>query len=86
MSQQPIKLIAMQPIVYENGTMQEPFRQFLVKLGEASAIVGTGSPEGVLDAPQYTLYIDEAVPLVPVSYRKMLPSVAGDTKQGWAVS
>ena len=46
--------------------------------------VGTGSPEGVLELPQYSRYIDETVPLVPVEYIKMLPEVGGDRTKGWA--
>lgn len=72
------------PIVGEDGTIEQDFRDWANRVSDNLLLVGTGSPEGVIDAPQYSLYVDEAVPLVPVQYRKMLPEVGGDTKQGWA--
>jgi hypothetical protein len=47
-------------------------------------IIGTGSPEGIVSAAQYSLYIDETTPLSPVQYRKMLSEVAGNRLKGWA--
>ena len=78
-------LNASQPIVDKNGTMEQPFRTSTIRWNDNLPIVGTGSPEGEIEAPQYSLYIDETVPLVPVQYRKMLPSSGGDRKNGWDV-
>jgi hypothetical protein len=80
-----LKINASQPITEEDGTMSQLFRQWTIQVSNNLPIVGTGSPEGVVEAPQYSLYIDETVPLVPVQYRKMLPSVTNDRSQGWAV-
>ena len=74
-----------QPIVKQDGTMSDPFSLWASMVSNNLPIVGTGSPEGVVEAPQYSLYIDEAVPLVPVQYRKMLPEISSDRKNGWAV-
>ena len=84
MPQNPTRLEVSQPIVGENGTMSQAFRTWALQVTRAIPIVGTGTPEGVIEAPQYSLYIDEAVPLTPVQYRKMLPEVGGDRKKGWA--
>tara|TARA_R110000782_G_scaffold81321_1_gene160726 strand:- start:1061 stop:1216 length:156 start_codon:yes stop_codon:yes gene_type:complete len=46
-------------------------------------IVGTGSPEGVIEAVQYSLYLDGTGSAGAIQYRKMLPSIGGDRKQGW---
>jgi len=86
MSQTPVKLNANQQIIHQDGTPTSTFRQFISKIAESVVIVGTGTPEGVLEAPQYTLYVDEAVPLTPVTYRKMLPEVGGDRSKGWATT
>lgn len=80
-----IRLNASQPIVLTDGTMDQLFRQWTLQVGNSLPLVGTGSPEGVVEAPQYSLYIDESAPLTPVQYRKMLPEVTGDRKKGWAV-
>ena len=84
MSFTPIKLNAAQPIIMADGTMSQVFRTWALQVTNLLPTVGTGSPEGVLEAPQYSLYIDEAVPLTPVEYRKMLPEVSGDRSKGWA--
>lgn len=84
MPQTPQKLNATQPIVGERGLMSQVFRSFMLLLSNNIPIVSTGSPEGVVEAPQYSLYIDETTPLSPVQYRKMLPEIGGDRKKGWA--
>ena len=84
MTQTTIKLNASQPIVEPEGTMSQTFRSWAVLISNQTPIVSTGTPEGAVEAPQYSLYIDEAVPLTPVQYRKMLPEVAGDRSKGWA--
>ena len=85
MSQVKVNLNANQPITDPDGTMSQVFRSWAVLMSNQMPIVNTGTPEGAIEAPQYSLYIDEAVPLTPVQYRKMLPEVAGDRAQGWAV-
>jgi hypothetical protein len=74
-----------QPIVEDDGTMSQLFRAWLLQVSNNIPIVNTGSPEGVIEAPQYSLYIDEAIPTVPVQYRKMLPEIGGDRSKGWVV-
>ena len=46
------RLNAAQPIVSANGTMEQPFRQFTQDASLSIPIVGTGSPEGVVEARQ----------------------------------
>ena len=77
------RLNAAQPIVESDGTMAQPFRQFTQDASLSIPIVGSGSPEGVIEARQYSLYIDSAGSTGSIEYRKMLPDIGGDTKQGW---
>lgn len=84
MTQSTAKLNASQPIVDPGGTMSQVFRAWAALISNQTPIISTGSPEGVVEAPQYSLYIDEAVPLTPVQYRKMLPEIGGDRRKGWA--
>lgn len=84
-SQSQPQLLAALPVVQTDGTMSQAFRTHLQRLSHSVVIVGTGNPEGVLEAPQYSLYIDETTPTVPVQYRKMLTDIAGNSKQGWVV-
>ncbi len=79
------KLNVGQPIVEANGTMSQAFRQYTQEASLSIPIVGTGSPEGVIEAVQYSLYLDSAGGAGAIQYRKMLPSIAGDRKQGWVI-
>ncbi len=77
------RLNVAQPIVEPDGTMAQPFRQFTQDASLSIPIVGSGSPEGVVEARQYSLYIDSTGSTGSIEYRKMLPDIGGNTKQGW---
>lgn len=77
------RLNVAQPIVEPDGTMAQPFRQFTQDASLSIPIVGTGSPEGVVEARQYSLYINSAGTTGSIEYRKMLPDIGGDITQGW---
>lgn len=77
------RLNAAQPIVEPDGTMAQPFRQFTQDASLSIPIVGTGSPEGVVTARQYSLYIDSTGISGAIEYRKMQPDIGGDVTQGW---
>ena len=85
MPQEPTGLNSTQPIVESDGTISQIFRTWAGQVTNSLPIVGSGTPEGVRAAPQYSLYIDEAVPLTPLQYRKMLPEIGGDRTKGWAL-
>jgi|TARA_R110002072_G_scaffold290788_1_gene458567 hypothetical protein len=77
------KLNVGQPIVEDNLTMSQAFRQFTQEASLSIPIVGTGSPEGVVEAVQYSLYLDSSGGAGAIQYRKMLPNIGGNKKQGW---
>ena len=77
------KLNQAQPIVDDNGTMAQPFRQFTQEAALSIPIVGTGSPEGVVEARQFSLYLDSNGGAGSIQYRKMQPEIGGDRSQGW---
>jgi hypothetical protein len=77
-------LNAADAIVDDEGRMQQAFRNWGIKVSVGGLVLtGTGSPEGVIEAAQYTLYIDITTPTVPVQYRKMLSNIGGNEKLGW---
>ena len=80
-----MRLNALQPITNDSGEMEQTFRSWALEVSNSLPIIGKGSPEGVLEAPQYSLYIDETTPLSPVQYRKMLAAIASNRTRGWAV-
>jgi len=77
------RLNVAQPIVHEDGTMDQAFRRFTQDVSLSIPIVGSGSPEGVIEAAQYSLYLDSSGGASAIEYRKMQPDIAGDRKQGW---
>lgn len=77
------RLNVAQPIVESDGTMAQPFRQFTQDASLSIPIVGSGSPEGVVEARQYSLYIDSTGSSGSIEYRKMQPDIGGDVTQGW---
>jgi len=74
------KLNAANAIIEENGTMTQAFRRTMIELDNNLPIVGEGSPEGVLEFPQFSLYIDE---ITGLEYRKIKTGISGNRKLGW---
>ena len=77
------RLNAAQPIVQPDGTMAQPFRQFTQDASLSIPIVGSGSPEGVVEARQYSLYINSTGTTGSIEYRKLKPEIGGDVTKGW---
>lgn len=76
-------LNASRPVVLDDLTMTQEFRNWTLDASLSIPIVGTGSPEGAVDARQYSLYLDSTGLAGSVSYRKMLPDIGGNRLLGW---
>lgn len=72
-----------QPLVENDGTATQQFNTWMLDASLSIPIVGTGSPEGNVEARQYSLYIDSTGSAGAIEYRKMQPDIAGDKKKGW---
>ena len=72
-----------QPIIENDGTMSQAFRQFTQDASLSIPIVGAGSPEGVIEAAQYSLYLNSSGGASAIQYRKMQPQIGGDRIKGW---
>ncbi len=79
------KLNAANPIIEDNKTMTQVFRTEMLRLNNNVPIVGENSPEGVLEAPQFSLYIDSLGTTGTIEYRKMQTDIAGDRSMGWVL-
>lgn len=71
------------PITLENGTMVREFQDWTLELAKWVPILGVGSPEGVMEAPLYSLYIDKTGIAGAIEYRKMSSEIGGDRTKGW---
>jgi len=63
--------------------MEQPFRQFTQEAALSIPITGAGSPEGVVEAVQFSLYLDTTGSAGSIQYRKMQPEIGGDRTRGW---
>lgn len=72
-------------IIEDNGTMTQQFRTWVNNVNSFLPITGSGSPEGVVNARQFAQYLDEDGSTGSIEYRKMLPSIGGDTSKGWVL-
>lgn len=71
---------AAKPITLIDNTMSQPYRELMLDVTRYLPIIGTASPEGVIEALQYSVFIDQTNALI---YRKMLTSIGGDITKGW---
>lgn len=74
--------IPSQPVV-ENGLMRQEFMLWTQAVTKLQPIIGTGSPEGVVEAQQFSFYIDETGGTGSILYIKKLPFIGSDRKKGW---
>jgi hypothetical protein len=72
-----------QAIVDEEGQMQQTFQIWVEQMTDLDMIVGTGSPEGVVEARQTREYMDDAGTAGLIKYIKKLDDVGGDKSLGW---
>jgi len=71
------------PIVTDNKAASDPFRLWMAGVDLGTPITGSGSPEGVVQARQFQLYINTTGTTGTLLYIKMQPDIGGDRKQGW---
>ncbi len=72
------------PIVTPDGKQTQEFNDAVDDMIHAIPLIGTGTPEGVVEARQGQFYIDDTN--LPVLYAKQLSSIDGDKSQGWVAS
>lgn len=75
------------PIVIADGSVSEPFRTWgnalERRVDRLTPIVGSGSPEGVVDAPQHSEYINSSGTAGNIKWIKLQSDIGGDPKKGW---
>ena len=74
---------ANRPILNEDLTMDDAFRTWTNAVTRELLIIGSGSPEDVVDAIQGRQYMDEDGSTGSLMYRKRNADIGGNTKKGW---
>lgn len=77
------RLNATAPIIDDEGYPLQQFRVFLLQVQERGLIIGTGSPEGVVEAEQGVEYMDDTGTAGSIKYIKRDANVGGDKSLGW---
>ena len=72
-------------VVDGSGKMLQAFRAWVQSMTRESTIVGSGSPEGAIEASQYREYVDSAGSTGSIKYIKMSSEIGGDTSKGWVL-
>lgn len=75
-----------QPIVGANGTMERQFQEWQTLVTNILPYSGTGSPEGVISAPEDSSYYDKSGVAGSVHYIKTKDNIAGDKSRGWVLA
>ena len=78
-----MRLNAAVPVIDADGRMAAHFRDEMARLSRAVPILGTGSPEGVVDGVQGQTYINTSGSSGSIFYVKKSADVGGDATQGW---
>ena len=71
------------PIVESDGSLTLQSRTFFKSLEVQALIIGTGSPETVVEAEQGASYMDDAGTTGSIKYIKRDDNIGGDKSQGW---
>ena len=74
---------ATRPIVDATGGMSQEMRSWTQSITNFSVVIGTGSPEGVVEASQGTLYMDDAGTTGAILYIKRDADLSGDKTKTW---
>ena len=72
------------PLVDKQGIATQAFRSWFNTIGNQTTIIGTGSPEGIVEAEITQEYMDDAGTAGNIKYIKRdVDKGAGDKRFGW---
>lgn len=69
----------------EKRSVSRIFLQFFSRLADLDIEIGTGDPEGVVEANQSKLYMDSAGTVGAILYIKRDADISGDSTKGWVL-
>jgi len=72
-------------VVDEDGKPLQVLQLFSEEVARMQTIVGTGSPEGIVEALEAQEYMDRTGLPGAVKYIKQLPDIGGNRKMGWVL-
>ena len=70
-------------VVDKDGKATQPLSLFSEEVARMAVIIGTGSPEGIVEAIESQLYMDRAGASGSILYIKQVNDITGDRRLGW---
>lgn len=70
-------------LIEQSGAPTNQFNQWLKLISDRALIIGEGAPEGVYEALQGALYLDELGTSGNILYIKRNSDILGDKTKGW---
>jgi hypothetical protein len=71
------------PIIKDEGSPSVQFNSWLNLITGRALIISTGNPEGVVEAKQGAIYMDDAGTTGSIFYVKRDADISGDKTKGW---
>lgn len=71
------------PIDSNGGVMSDVFQRWMSQVTRNDLLIGTGSPEGVIEAEIGREYLDDTGAAGAVKFIKQLPDIGGNRTLGW---
>ncbi|GAF79369.1 unnamed protein product [marine sediment metagenome] len=71
------------PVVSRDGRAMDQLKDFFLEVALTGIIIGTGSPEGVVEALRTQEYMDDEGVAGAIKYIKRDADVVGDRSLGW---
>jgi hypothetical protein len=68
-----------------DGSLEPAFQLFTQELANRALIIGSGVPEGVTEASQGALYMNDLGTAGAILYVKKSADINGDRKEGWVL-
>ncbi len=69
----------------DGGSPSAQMNTWLKSMTDKALIIGTGSPESVVEASQGAVYMDDSGVTGAILYIKRDADISGDKTQGWVV-
>ncbi len=80
-----VPLTTTRPIVEQDATLSVEAREWTQAITDQAIIIGTGSPEGAIEANQTGLFMNDAGTTGSILYIKRDADILGDTTKGWVL-
>ena len=78
-------LTTVRPIVDAQASATQEMRSWAQSITDLSIVIGTGSPEGVIESVAGALYMNDIGTAGNILYVKRSADVAGDRTKGWVL-